>query len=165
VLRGAQEAVRGLLEVLHADPVVGRQDAARECSHVGVVTGVVLIHQGTEPAVVTLGYSLPWLPFSQLRPLGHHLRQAPQDEVELDRHRLLAPQRAVVVEHATRSSGGTAADPSAPHVRATKSTIARLVGPSRQLDTNSSVTVRLLRSAGKPHSRISIRVASRSRSM
>jgi hypothetical protein len=99
VLRGAQEAVRGLLEVLHADPVVGRQDAARECSHVGVVTGVVLIHQGTEPAVVTLGYSLPWLPFSQLRPLGHHLRQAPQDEVELDRHRLLAPQRAVVVEH------------------------------------------------------------------
>jgi hypothetical protein len=34
----------------------------------------------------------------------------------------------------TRSSGVTAADPSAPHVRAAKSTIARLVGPSAPQD-------------------------------
>jgi hypothetical protein len=28
-----------------------------------------------------------------------HLDESAQDEVELDRHRLLAPQRSVVVEH------------------------------------------------------------------
>jgi hypothetical protein len=108
-------------------------------SHVGVVTGAVLIHQGTEPAVVTLGYSLLWLPFGQLRPPGHHLRQAPQDEVELDRHRLLAPQRGVVVEHRNpflwwhgRRSVRTAGTGREVHDRPW----------SRQLDKNSSVTVR-----------------------
>ena len=45
---------------------------------------------------------------------------------------------------ATRSSIGTGSDPSAPVTRATKSAIAFLAGPSRQLgnDTEFGVTVR-----------------------
>src|SRR4051794_27398003 len=42
---------------------------------------------------------------------------------------------------ATRSSGGTGWDPSSPHVRATKSTSACLVAPSRQLASSVSVTL------------------------
>jgi hypothetical protein len=42
---------------------------------------------------------------------------------------------------ATRSSTATAADPSSPHVRRTKSMIACFVGPSRQLDRNSSAMI------------------------
>jgi hypothetical protein len=42
---------------------------------------------------------------------------------------------------ATRSSIGTVADPSAPQIRSTNSTIACLVGPSRQPDSNSAFTV------------------------
>ena len=39
---------------------------------------------------------------------------------------------------ATRSSTGTATDPSSPHTRSTNATIASLVGPSFQLDNRSS---------------------------
>ena len=46
---------------------------------------------------------------------------------------------------ATRSSTGTATDPSSPHVRRTKSQIARLVGVSRHLESNPSVTAVLYR--------------------
>jgi hypothetical protein len=42
---------------------------------------------------------LPWLAVAQRRVLLGHGGQALEDEAELDRHRLLAPQGAVVVEH------------------------------------------------------------------
>ena len=51
---------------------------------------------------------------------------------------------------ATRSSTGTAADPSSPQLRSTNSTIACLVGPSRQLDSNSAVTTSPFRSRRAP---------------
>jgi hypothetical protein len=41
---------------------------------------------------------------------------------------------------ATRSSGGTAVDPSLPQVRATKFMIACLAGPSRQVDSSSVIS-------------------------
>jgi len=63
-----------------------------------VVAGVVLLHQRGEPRVVVLIGGLPRLALTQGRVGLRHLHEAAQDEVHLDRHRLLAPQRAVVVE-------------------------------------------------------------------
>ena len=107
--------------------------------HVGVVTRVVLGHQRTQPAVVALVGGLPGLALAQLGLRLGHLHEAAKDEVELDRHRLLAPQGAVVVEHchALLDRHGR---PSRPLRRycSTNSTMACLVGPSRQLDSNSS---------------------------
>jgi hypothetical protein len=99
VLCGANEAVRGLLEILHSDPGVGREDASGEQPQVGVIAGVVLIHQRTEPAVVAFGHCFPGLLRNELGLRRRHLREASQDEIQLDRHRLLAPQGAIVVEH------------------------------------------------------------------
>ena len=132
MLRAVQEFVRLGLEVLDADPLVGRQDSGGQDLDVAVVARVVLCHQRTKPAVVTLMRCLPRLPIAQLRFCFGHLEEPAKDEVQLDRHRLLTPQGSVVVEHATRSSVGTASDPS-PHVRPTKSWIACFAAPSRQL--------------------------------
>jgi hypothetical protein len=99
VLGAAQERVGLRLEVLDADAVVGREDARREDHHVGVVAGVVLLHELAEPGVVALVGGLPGLALAQPGICLSHLDEPAQDEVELDRHRLLTPQRAVVVEH------------------------------------------------------------------
>ena len=99
MLRAAQEAVGGILEVLDADSGIGRQDAPRQQPHIGVVAGIVLIHQSPEPAMVALGHGLPGLLGSKLRLRRHHLGETPKDEIQLNRHRLLTPQGAVIVEH------------------------------------------------------------------
>ena len=49
--------------------------------------------------VVTFVGCFPGLSVAQLGISPGHLREAAEDEIELDRHRLLAPQRAVVVEY------------------------------------------------------------------
>jgi hypothetical protein len=98
VLGGSQE-VGGLpLELLHADPTVGGEDASSEGPELGVIAGVVRLEHAPEPAVLLLVGGLPRLPVTQLGLVLGHLPQPPQDEVELDRHRLLAPERPVVVE-------------------------------------------------------------------
>ena len=51
---------------------------------------------------------------------------------------------------ATRSSTGTASDPSSPHVRRTKSMIACFAGPSRQLGSTSATIRRLPVAPGPP---------------
>ena len=99
VLRAVQEFVRLGLEVLDADPLVGRQDSGGQDLDVAVVARVVLCHQRTKPAVVTLMRCLPRLPIAQLRFCFGHLEEPAKDEVQLDRHRLLTPQGSVVVEH------------------------------------------------------------------
>jgi len=99
VSRAAEEGIRSLLEVLDADPGECGQDPARQDPHVGVVPRVVLDHDRTEPTEVALEGGLPRLTVAQLRLSRGHLDEAAEDEVELDRHGLLAPQRAVVVEH------------------------------------------------------------------
>jgi hypothetical protein len=59
----------------------------------------MLGHHRAQPAVVAFVRGLPGLALTQCGfGLGHR-REPAEDEVELDRHRLLAPQRAVVVEH------------------------------------------------------------------
>ena len=109
MLRAAQEAVRGLLEVLDADPRVGGQDAAGQQPHVGVVAGVVLIHQRAEPAVVALGYGLP-----RLLAASSGCAAA----ISARRRRMKSSWIGIGFSHhkvpslsntATRSSGGTAA--------------------------------------------------------
>jgi hypothetical protein len=96
--RAAQEGVRQLFEVFDADAGVDGQDALHQCPHVGVVTRVVLGHERAEPTEVVFKEGLPWLAFAQLRLRRRHFREAAKNEVQLDRHRLLAPQGAVVVE-------------------------------------------------------------------
>ena len=66
---------------------------------VGVVTVVVLDHGLGQPVVVALDCCLVGLPTPQRGIRRSELRQPEQREVELDRDRLLAPQRPVVVEH------------------------------------------------------------------
>jgi hypothetical protein len=63
-------------------------------SHIGfrcvpVSTVIVLHHRGPEPVHVLV---------AKLRLLRRELGEPPDREVQLDRHRLLAPERAVVVE-------------------------------------------------------------------
>ena len=69
-----------------------------EDPHVAVVARVVLVHQPAEPGEVLVVRGLPRLLLAQRRCLFGHRGEAAQDEVGLDRHRLLAPERAVVVE-------------------------------------------------------------------
>ena len=137
MLRAAQERVRLRLEVLDADAGVGGQDAAAQRPHVGVVARVVLGHERAEPGVVALVGGLPRLALAQLRVRLRHLDEAAKDEVELDRHRLLAPQRAVVVEHRDPLLDRHGCRSVA--ARATKSTIACLAAPSRQLGSSAPI--------------------------
>ena len=80
-------------------PAYAARTPAASVLHVGVVARVVLGHEPRQPGVVPLVGGLPRLPVAQRRVRLGHLDEPAQDEVELDRHRLLAPQRAVVVEH------------------------------------------------------------------
>ena len=120
-----------------------------------------------EPAVVALVGGLPGLALAQRRVGLGHLDEPAQDEVELDRHRLLAPQRAVVVEHRHALLDRDRLDPSAPLTRATKSTIACFAGPSRQLVSAASQDQRIASSVlamSSAYSRAIMATASRSRS-
>ena len=94
-----QESVRLGLEVLDADPLVGSEDAPGERVHVRVVARIVVSHQLPEPAIVALIRRLPRLAVTQVRVGLRHLAQPAENEIGLDRHRLLTPQGAVVVEH------------------------------------------------------------------
>ena len=95
----AQEALRGPLEVFDTHSRVGRQDAAEQHLDLAVIARVVLGHHGVQPFAVLFAGRLPGLAIAQRRIGLTHLGQSTQDEVRLDRQRLLAPQRAVVVEH------------------------------------------------------------------
>ena len=99
MLCGTEESVCLALKVLHADSLVRSEDSARERSHVRVVARVVIGHHLSEPAIVALERRLPGLALLQLRLRVRHRDKTPKNEVELDRHRLLAPQRPIVVEH------------------------------------------------------------------
>ena len=99
MLRAAQEFVGSRLEFLDADALVRRQDAGGQDLHLGLVARVVLCHDRAHPVVVAFVGGLPGLALAQRRVRLGHLHEPAQDEVELDRHRLLAPERAVVVEH------------------------------------------------------------------
>ena len=94
----AQERVGLGLEVVHRDAGERGEDARSERADVRVVARVVLVHHPAEPRVVALVGRLPGLAVAQPRVGVGHRVQPPQDEVRLDRHRLLAPERAVVVE-------------------------------------------------------------------
>ena len=94
----AQERVRLRVEFLDAHPLIRRQNASCQNRDVRVVAGVVVGHHLPEPAVVPLERGLERLALLQLGLVLRHRHEAPQDEVELDRHWLLTPQRAVVVE-------------------------------------------------------------------
>ena len=95
----AEEALRQLLEVLDAHSRVGGEDAAEQHLDLAVVTRVVLGHHRAQPLAVLLAGRLPGVAVAQRRIGLGHLRQSAQDEIGLDRQRLLAPERAVVVEH------------------------------------------------------------------
>jgi len=98
MLRSAQERIGLRFEVLDADPVVGGKNAGHKRRHVGVVACVVLGEHLAEPAIVTLIRRLPGLAAAQPGIGLRHLGQSAENEVSLDRHRLLAPQGAVIVE-------------------------------------------------------------------
>ena len=125
----AQERVRLRLEVVDADSRVRGEHAAEERAHVRVVAGVVLGH-APRPARRSRARTPPsTAAVAQLGIRLGHLGEPAQDEVGLDRQRLLAPQRAVVVEDGDALLGR--------HVRpavtrSTKSRTASCVGPSFQ---------------------------------
>jgi len=64
----------------------------------GIVTLVVAGDYPTQPGVVPVVRRPPGLPLAQGRRRLRHRGQSLQDEPELDRHRLLAPQCAVGIE-------------------------------------------------------------------
>jgi hypothetical protein len=98
MLRSAQEGIGLRLELLDADPLVGGKDTSQERPHVGVVARVVLGEHRPEPAIVALVRRLPGLTAAQPGVVPRHLIKPTENEVSLDRQRLLTPQGAVVVE-------------------------------------------------------------------
>src|SRR3954451_17384520 len=99
VLPAAQEAVGGARIVVDAHARVSLQDAGEQHFYIAVVAVVVLGDRAFQPGVVLLARDLPRLLLAQgFVGLGH-LPEPREDEAELDRHRLLAPERAVVVEN------------------------------------------------------------------
>ena len=99
VLAAAQERVGGARVVLDVLAGEGLQHAAHQHAQVAVVAVVVLVDRPAEPRVVLVVRRLPRLLRAQRLVLLRHLGEAHEDEAELDRHRLLAPERAVVVVH------------------------------------------------------------------
>ena len=98
VLPGPQERVgrpRVLLDALAGERL---EDAAHQHLQLAVVAVVVLRDRPPSQRVVLLVGGLPRLALSQRLVLLGHLGQTREDEAELDRHRLLAPEGAVVVE-------------------------------------------------------------------
>ena len=95
----AQKALGLGVELLDGDAPERGEDAGRERRQVGVVARVVLGEDRAQPAVVVLVCGLPGLAGAKLGIGLRHLDQPAEDEVGLDRQRLLAPQRAVVVKH------------------------------------------------------------------
>jgi hypothetical protein len=65
---------------------------------VAVIALVVLVHGGSQPSMVLLVGRLERLAAAERGVVLGHRRPATEGEIELDRHRLLAPQRPVVVE-------------------------------------------------------------------
>ena len=97
MLAGSEERVGGLRVVLDALARERLEEPAHEHGEVAVVAVVVLVDRSAEPRVVLLVRGLPRLFRAQRLVLLGHLGEAHQHEAELDRHRLLAPERAVVV--------------------------------------------------------------------
>jgi hypothetical protein len=98
VALAVQEGVGGRLVVVDRHARERLQDPGQQDLEVGIVAGVVPGHDVPQPVVVLGVGGLPGLALAQRRVLVGHGGQPPQDEAELDRHRLLAPQGAVVVE-------------------------------------------------------------------
>jgi hypothetical protein len=94
-----QEPVGGHLVGVDVHACERLQDPTQEHLQVAVVAVVVLGDDLAQPVVVLVVGGLPWLAVAELGVLVGHGGQALEDEAELDRHRLLAPQGAVVVEH------------------------------------------------------------------
>jgi hypothetical protein len=92
-------AVGGGLVVLDVHARERLEEPGQQDLQVGVVAGVVPGHDLVKPAVVPVVGGLPGLAVAQPRVLVGHGGQPLEDEAELDGHRLLAPQGAVVVEH------------------------------------------------------------------
>src|ERR1039457_5591847 len=99
MLRSAQESGGLRLESLEADPRVGGKNASKKRPDVSIVAGVVLGEDRPEPAIVALIRRLPGLTATKLGIGLRHFEQSAENEVSLDRHRLLAPQSSVVVEY------------------------------------------------------------------
>ena len=97
MLPGPQEGVGGARVVLDALAGEGLQHAGHQHTQVAVVAVVVLRDRVAQPGVVLLVGGLPGLLRAQRLVLLRHLGEPHQDEAELDRHRLLAPEGAVVV--------------------------------------------------------------------
>jgi hypothetical protein len=130
---GAEELVGLGLELFHADVGERRQHPAGKHLQLAVITVIVLGDHVVEPPVVLGVGGLPGLTGAQGLILFGHDAQAAQDEVELDRRRLLTPQGAVVVEDrdpVLRWDFGR---------HPPDSTVACLLAPSRQLGSGSPV--------------------------
>ena len=97
MLPGSEKRVGSGRIVLDTLAGEGLQQAAHQHRQIGVVAVIVLVDRAAEPCVVLLVRGLPRLPRAQRLVLLRHLREPHQDEAELDRHRFLAPQGAVVV--------------------------------------------------------------------
>jgi len=94
---GAEERRDALRELLRRQAFERGEHTLRHGGHVAFVTAVVLRDGGAEPRHVLGDGGLPRLLVAQRGILPRHLLPALQDVGELD-DRLLAPQRAVVVE-------------------------------------------------------------------
>ena len=75
------------------------EDPGHQHFHVAVVALVVLGDDLPQPLVVPVVGGPPRLPLAKRGVLLGHRRQAMENEDQLHRHRLLAPERAIVVEY------------------------------------------------------------------
>jgi hypothetical protein len=105
ILRAAQVSLGLACEFLDGVAGIGRQQPGGQQLQVAVVAVVVLGDDAGHPCVVALHHGLPGLAPAQRRVRGGLAGDVGQLEAHLDRHRLLAPQGAVVVEHGDAGVG------------------------------------------------------------
>ena len=98
-LASAKKVSTAATVLLDGDLVMGREYRSHQRFQVGVVTLVVLGDGIAQPLQVAGVGGLVRLLSAQRRVRLGLLLESPEQKVELDVHRLLAPQRAVVVEH------------------------------------------------------------------
>ena len=98
-LASAKKAIDAAAVLLDGDLVMGREYRSHQRFQVGVVTLVMLGDRIAQPLQVAGVGGFVRLLIAQRQVRLGLLLESPEQEVELDVHRLLAPQRAVVVEH------------------------------------------------------------------
>jgi hypothetical protein len=154
VLGGGQERLRRPFEILDGRVRISGEEATGHLEKFAVVASIVLGNDAAQPGVVSFDDGLPGLAGAERWIAGRHLADAAKQEIGLDRQRLFAPERAVVVEHRHAIDGGNvvaAPAPGHPLDEVDDGPLGRTVIPRRELIWRHRWSSRRSSCIGTPH--------------